>query len=289
MEAVEIRDVTPEQSGMSVQISAEDQLCAFSDRYQGRGIAQSVREEAERQIEKERQTTTLAPDAYRLSTLSEGAVNGCYRHGKENMAASDLLFYFSETRQKRIDSVDFSENDGTEEVLKAEQTSLCTRARDTRDTEMAPAERITSVIKSRGQSLRAALPTWFDRSAPDTSKEKKGFPLSAFASMIAIAVSLMLIVASSVLLMRAETRVSSLKEQILTANAEMSDLQADLEVRDDLLLIRRIAIEEYGMVGEEYVRMSYLSLQSKDMIEVYEQEREQALELSALLSAIGIK
>ena len=62
-----------------------------------------------------------------------------------------------------------------------------------------------------------------------------------------------------------------------------------LEIRDDLRLIRRIAMEEYGMVGEEYVRMQYLTLTNEDLIEVYEEEKEQAMELSALLSAIGVK
>ena len=288
METVEIRDVTPEESGNGLQVSAEKQLCAFSNRYAGRGVAKSVQEAAERQIEKEEATKELAPDAYRLSSLSEGAVKGCYRHGKENMAASDLLLYFRETRQKRIDKADFTEHNGMDEISEEESRAILQKKSE-HGKALVPAKGISGAIQSTKKSLKETLPTWFDSSVPDTSKEKRTFPLSAFASMIAIAVSLMLIVASSVLLMRAETRVSTLKEEILTAHGELTDLQADLEIRDDLLLIRRIAMEEYGMVGEDYVRMQYLTLKNEDLIEAYEEERERAMELSALLSAIGVK
>lgn len=288
METVEIREITPEEAEKGLQISAEQQLCAFSDRYAGRGVAKSVQEAAERQIEKEAATKEIAPDAYRLSSLSEGAVMGCYRHGKENMSASDLLLYFRETRQKRMDQTEFDENTGIDE-LPAKDLEMSLSKRAEQEKSLVPAARISGAIQTTRKNLKEALPTWFDSSKPDTSKERKAFPLSAFASMIAIAVSLMLIVASSVLLMRAETRVSALKEEILTAHTELTDLQADLEIRDDLRLIRRIAMEEYGMVGEEYVRMQYLTLTNEDLIEVYEEEKEQAMELSALLSAIGVK
>ena len=288
METVEIRDVTPENCGNRLQISAEKQLCAFSNRYVGRGVAKSVQEAAEKQKEKEEATKELAPDAYRLSSLNEGTVNGCYRHGKENMEASDLLLYFRETREKRIDKADFTENNGIDE-LDEEDVEAILQKKSEQEKALVPAKRISGAIQSTRKNLKEALPTWFDSSTPDTSKERRTFPLSAFASMIAIAISLMLIVASSVLLMRAETRVSALKDEILTAHGELTDLQADLEIRDDLLLIRQIAMEEYGMVGEEYVRMQYLTLKNEDLIEAYEEEREQAMELSALLSAIGVK
>ena len=53
--------------------------------------------------------------------------------------------------------------------------------------------------------------------------------------------------------------------------------------------IRRIAIEEYGMVDEDYLKMHYISLGAEDSVEQYEDEGEKKVGLSALLSALGIK
>ena len=56
-----------------------------------------------------------------------------------------------------------------------------------------------------------------------------------------------------------------------------------------MMEIRRIAVEGYGMVGEEHLRTEYLALESKEDIEAYEQKRDRNLGLSAILSAIGWK
>ena len=277
METVEIKNVAP-ASGNGLQISAESQLCALSRYYADRGLCKSVKQEAQKQMAQENATRELAPDAYRLSTLSDAAVGGCYRRGKESMAVNDLLIYFHETRQKRIRNLDFSETSVEEPQ---EESALAVAEKKS----VGLSERIQ---KGRND-LKAALPTWFDPSEPDTTGAKKRFPLSAFAAIAAVAVSLMLIVASSVLVMRGESRTAELNRQITTAYSTSGDLQAKLESRDDLLLIRQIATEEYGMVSEEFVRTQYITLETEDSIETYEKEEDRGVGLSALLSAIGIR
>ena len=66
-------------------------------------------------------------------------------------------------------------------------------------------------------------------------------------------------------------------------------MKSDLEVGQDILQIRQIATEEYGMVAEDFVKMDYISLRGEDSVEVYKEEREERMGLSALLSAIGLK
>ena len=100
---------------------------------------------------------------------------------------------------------------------------------------------------------------------------------------------LMLIVASNVMITRAEDKLNALTVEIDAVAAEVADLEADMNVQSDLLLIRDIAISEYGMIGEEYVRMDYVTLHGEDVIEAYEDGRGEGISLSALLSAIGIK
>ena len=99
----------------------------------------------------------------------------------------------------------------------------------------------------------------------------------------------MLIVASSVMLTRAESRISALTLEAEELNDEIAELRSDVEVNNNLLQIREIATNEYGMVESEYVEMNYLDLQQKETIEVYENDRDGGIGLSALLSAMGIK
>jgi hypothetical protein len=53
--------------------------------------------------------------------------------------------------------------------------------------------------------------------------------------------------------------------------------------------IRRIAVEEYGMVSEEFVKMQYMEGTSEDSVESFEEETRQNVSLDAILSAIGLK
>ena len=284
MEAIENKELISDQGRESQVLEDSGIHVAF-----GEGIdpVAQVRMQAEEQRRSEEATRELAPDAYRLSRVTEAVRCGRYRKGKSNMSASDLLAYFKETRQRRIRSLDFSEDTGRDEL--PEQDVSQTAVALTEQKVLAPVGRVTRTLGIGWKDLTTLTDTWFDRSAPDTSSVRKSFPISAFAAIAAIAVSLMLIVASSVLIMRAEGQLDGLNDEILSAYTEMKDLQAELEVRDDLLVIRDIAVNEYGMVGEEYLRTEYISLASADSIEAYEEEREQALELSALLSAIGVK
>ena len=123
----------------------------------------------------------------------------------------------------------------------------------------------------------------------DTSTETKKLPISAFAAILAITVSLMLIVASALMITHTETKISKLNSEISTLQTEIRDLEGKLEASADLMEIRRIAVEEYGMVEGDYLRMERLSLGSDDSIEVYEKNEDRELGLSAILSAIGWK
>ena len=289
MDNAEIRVVMPDAAETAVEISLEPQLCALSGRYAARGLHKSVLDCAAEQIQKEAETRELAPDAYRLSLMSDRAVAGCYRRGKEEMSSSDLVRYFSETRARRIRNADFSAHTGMEEYADEEETVLTEEKKPACTTALTLPSRVKALPQSVGERLKLAVPQWFDRSAVDTSREKKRFPLSAFAAVAAVAASLMLIVASSIMLTRAESNISRLKLEVSSVSGEVAELRSDFEVQNDLLEIRRIAMEEYGMVEEDYIKMQYLALSSEDSVEVYDDRREETVGLSAILSAIGLK
>lgn len=265
-------------------VSLQNQVSALADRYASRGLMKSVLDSAAEQIHKEEETRAMAPDAYRLSLLSERAVRGCYRGGKDQMSASDLVRYFKETRNMRTKNLDF----GKEAEMEEEQAETLAPVPVT-ETKLSLVDVAKAMPKTLGEKWKQCCPVWFNSQAADTSNETKRFPLSAFAALAAVAMSLMLIVASSVMLTSGESRVSRLSKEITATSAEVAELKSDLDVKHDMQEIRRIAMEEYGMVDQEYLRMQYLSLNTEDSVEAYEEERKESVGLAAILSAMGIK
>ena len=53
--------------------------------------------------------------------------------------------------------------------------------------------------------------------------------------------------------------------------------------------IRRIAVEEYGMVEQSFLKMDYITLDSEELVELFETNRNKNIGLAAILSAIGLK
>jgi len=290
MNAAGIKSVNPNASG-EIEYSASACVERLSDRYSERGLVASVRLGAREQIEREKQTRALDPQAYRLSGMSQAALNGHYRRGKESMSSDDVLRYFGENRRKHLQNADFEGNTGIDECggdSQAKSSTALTPASEKRSIRRLP-RRVTKGAARGVKRVLSRTPEWVDFSRPDTKGEKRRFPLSAFLAVLAIAMCLMLIVASSVMLTRAEDEVSSLKKEIDEASAELSKMRSDYEVRNDLLEIRRIATEEYGMVSEDFVQMEYLEGGSEDSVEVFEETPRESVGLDAILSAIGWK
>lgn len=285
MDCKYVRVVTPcEEQGL--EISVEPQLHALSDRFAARGLHKAVLNSAVEQIHKEELTRTLAPEAYRLSMLSDADVEARYRRGKSQMTSADLVRYFSDTRARRIRNRDFSQDVA---VTACEEDTLSVAVAAEPQKKNVFGTRVLTAFQNTGRRIQVSLPTWFDTAKADTSMEVKRFPLSAFAALLAVAMSLMLIVASSVMLTRAERNISELKMQVADVSDEVSELKSDFELHHDLLEIRRIAIEEYGMVDEDYIKIQRLPMQPEDKVEIFEEEREESVGLDAILSAIGIK
>ena len=276
-------------STAAIEPSMNARVCAISLRYRARGLVKAVEQDAQAQVEAEQKTVELAPQAYRLSSLSDGTIAGVYRGGKESMEEGDLIRYFNETRAMRTRACDFSDSIGIYEAADPhnadesdEGMSLVAQEND------SLMQKIVKAPRAAMEQLTASIPTWFSFGSSQ-KREKKGFPLSALAAIIAIAISLMLIVASSVMLTRAESRINSLTVEADVLAGEVAELQSDVNVQNNLLELREIAVDQYGMVEERYVDMTYLDTEAEDTIEGFEEERDEGIGLSALLSALGIK
>lgn len=114
----------------------------------------------------------------------------------------------------------------------------------------------------------------------------RGLPVSALVTVIVCAMSLMLIVGSSVMMNGASGQYSDLQGDISTLAKQQSELQTALEVKNDLRMIEDIAVNKLGMVNKDLVTRQYVKLNDEDMIESFDSE-ESNVGLSTLLSAIG--
>ncbi len=276
---------------MNQELTSQAEVClsALSEKFASRGLVQSVLQGAKEQIASEEKTRELAPRAYRMSLLPEAAVRGTYRRGKDVMTGEDLLRYVEEGRRMDRAGKDFSDFPSVYEtaeatVLEPAQKQLTALS----GLKNAPV-RLRELPGRTAAVVRQKFPLWFNPQRADTSSERRKFPLSAFAAIAAIAVSMMLIVSSALMVTRAETQISRLNSEIADLNDQVSDLRSDLESNVDLMAIRQIAIEEYGMVEQDYLKMDYISLDSSEAVEIFEDQQNKNVGLSAILSAIGLK
>ncbi len=268
-------------------LSPDAYVRMLSNQYSSRGIVRAAQNEAQRQLEQEAETAHQFPSAYRLSGLSEAAIGGCYRRGKKYMSTEDLIRYFMETERERHQKSSVSDDGGMDVLEKSEENALSLPVKK----EKATVSTAVSKLLPSGvvQTVKERKNAWLNFEKADTSRNRRAFPVSAVAAIATVAMSLMLIVAGSVMLTNAESQVAQLKKEITTVSAEVAELKSDNEIQHNLLEVRQIAVNELGMVEEEYIKSDYLQLSKEDSIEAFEEEREAGIGLAGLLSALGFK
>lgn len=276
----------------TLSVGTEQWLHTIETSFSARGLSKAAREEAKAQEHREAQTRAGEPRCYRLN---DGNV-GYYRKGKESMSADDLLAYIEDTHALRTRDTDFSADLYDDDMVYAGECdkalSVSVRHVETpsmKEKIIALPKRVVTLPKCAVQAVRVSRSKWFNFERADTSAESRRFPLSALAAIVAVAISLMLIVASAVMITAGENEVDELNVQLDALSAELGDLNSDIDVCTNLLQIRGFAVSELGMVNENYLNMEYLSVDRGDAIEVIEEKEENKVSLSTLLSAIGFK
>lgn len=226
-----------------------------------------VLSEVRQQELREAYTRALAPDAY--SPSSEGR--------ELPSSTEELLSHLYSVREKRLRDVDLSVYEAPtfpkkEEVEKTQPASLS----------------LAGLAKEKIKMFFSGMPFWFDGKKPE-GKGARRFPISAFAAIGVLAICLALIVSGSILVTHGENANNRLKKELSVLSAQMDDLQSELHLSNDVLLIRELATDACGMIGEEYVRTETLSLGNAESVETYPDGQPEGVGLSTLLSAIGIK
>ena len=244
-----------------------------------------VQKEVGAQEVREAYTRMQAPDAY---SLSQGECTD-----RPTLTLDELIAHVSAVRKKRLEGVDLSEVilPGLPEKEEAQELALEKKEERLPVKRKEQTEEKTGIVafaKREAKRFFSGSYRWFDGTKP-TENSGKRFPVSAFAAIGVLALCLTLIVGGSILVNHGETVNNKLKKELSQINLQIEELQSDLHLTNDVLLIRELAQNECGMIGEEYVRTETLSIGDGESVETYPDGKPTGVGLSTLLSAIGIK
>lgn len=117
-------------------------------------------------------------------------------------------------------------------------------------------------------------------------KSRRSFSGTILA-IAGVAVSLMLIVSGSVLMSGANREIKDLENELGKLTAVEKDLEAELEMKNDVNMLLDRATGELGMIRKEYVEANYLDVKGNDRVEIHDEE-EKDMGIAAILSAFGI-
>lgn len=281
-----------------------EMLC---ERYRDRGIAGRVHADAARQQKQEALERARTPGAYVMTEKlyrNDGMKE--YRSGESDgrryMTVDDYDRFYHEQRnvkfpEFRTNGASAVRHDPAEllaespaaamEVLPPKKAGWLT------DTDKLPAFLGKALEKPAFQKLNEWAGETFPRENSMVKANKKAHrvPAGLAAGLAVIAVSMSMVISGTVLVSQSTREVSELKDTLAAKEAVRSKLTDELDLKNDLLDIRSVAMDEMGMVGEQYLSGHYLDSQSKDYLEVYGEgnQTEPQSGWSAILSAFGLK
>ena len=132
----------------------------------------------------------------------------------------------------------------------------------------------TSKIK---EVAKVAAKTWIPIEERKEENIVKGgktkLPVTLILAIIVITVSLLLIVASAVLLGSAKSEQNELEEKISALDMEISELRTDLDRKNADADIEIFAKEELGMIKQEHVNFKYINSDKTDGVEKQQSEK----------------
>ena len=159
---------------------------------------------------------------------------------------------------------------------------------------------VRSVVKKKARELASLFKAselerlsleWFpkDKKENRVDGRKRRMPRGALPVIAVVTLSLLLIVCSSVMVSRSSGEVSKLEYKIEVLEGRRNELKTKLEVKNDLLEIQRIAVEEYGMISGDYAASRYVDVTDDEVIEEYGEEKGKDNLIAKLLRAIGFE
>lgn len=269
---------------------------ALCERYKDRGIAAHVRLDAKRQEREEALSHAMAPGAYIMAEkVSDGKADkyrtGLYK-GQRHMTADDFVRYYHDQRSYKMPNY----NVRTEMPSQAEESGAAAGGQTPKKalwltvTGQMP-QSVRKYLESPATARLAEISKdWFpiEKEERREKSDVKKMPAGVLGAMLAVTLCCVMIVGSSVMVSLSIREASILQSELDSLNKQYTTLNTELSLKNDMLEIERIAVEEYGMVRSDFVSAEVLSTDSENSVEVYETKSEFGQGLSNLLGAIGI-
>lgn len=284
--ATQVSDV---RVSYSEAMPEDETLTALTHRYRGRGFLSAAKEHGQEMDAMEEQARACAPEHYRWDELCANGRGDRFRNatylGRQVMDVDDFAAYFTECRANRRAASNEDVAPATEAVVPARTRAESRMARATGRSLVA----CEMPKQSTADRVIAVAKEWLCPDDPSLRRvgKKQRVPVSVISMLVVAAVSLMLIVSSTVMVSTAKRDAAHAQDVASDLQHEAQLAQDKLEASIDYLEVYRTATEELGMISASYVDSVYVDTAKGNTIEVVEQEDE-APALSTLLSAIGI-
>ncbi len=282
--------------GVDIAALYIDMLC---ERFKDRGIKTSVQSGAEKQkanYQKRHRLTDIYPDRAGVSA-SDIKYNTQKIDGRTCMSSEDFANYYRDLRDYKMPRFySRAESEYEEADAKALAEGVQEAGKSPKKAKwLAVIHHVGNKIKEAPSHLnREELTTfaenWFGLEAGEKVAEggKKKLSLKIVSAMLAVTISLLLIVCSSVMVSRASGEVSALEDKIDSLDFQIRDLEGKLNMKNDILDIQRIAIEEYGMISADYASSRYIDIKEDEKLESVEGNKEKTSWLTEIFRAIGL-
>lgn len=267
---------------------------ALCKRYKDRGIAARVRTDAKRQEREEALSHAMAPGAYIMAErVSDGKADkyrtGLYK-GERHMTADDFVRYYHDQRSYKMPNYSVRATAAQQQEAEVTGGQSPKKALWLTLTEQMP-ESVRKYLESPATARLAEISRdWFpiEKEQKCEKSEVKKMPAGVLGAMLTVTLCCVMIVGSSVMVSLSVREASILQNKLDALDKQYTTLNTELSLKNDMLEIERIAVEEYNMVRSEFVPTQVLTTESENTVEVYEQKSEFGQGLSNLLSAIGI-
>ncbi len=285
------------------EATARQYIEMFCNRYRDRGIAGRVHADAAKQEKQEALNRAIAPGAYVMTETLENERNAnAYRtgmsDGKPYMTVDDFARYYHDQRgykfpqYRTVASVRPGEAAMAVEARAAEGELRSKKAGWLADTDKCPAP-VRKLMKYRFVRF---LNEWAGETFPREAEIRRApvqkrrlLPAGVVASLVTVAVSMSLVIGSTVLVSQSTRELSQLKQEVGVQEEIIDRLSDELALKNDALGIEQRAQQDLGMVPERYLSAGYIQNDAEDYIEIYDGTTSSVRRsgLSALLSAFG--
>ena len=143
---------------------------------------------------------------------------------------------------------------------------------------------MNAIMKTSGR--RIEVKTLEVKQAPRNYRKKTSFPLGAVFMTLIFGMVLAFVVHSSVRINEVNSSLSDLQAGIALQNAELRELELELETKNDLRVIEDIAKNQLGMTKKDNINKEYISLCEEDNVTIEARNDESGVN-GSLLSAIA--